>query len=371
MKQIPVEPLDDARWTKIERRIISGARPMDAPRRWGEVVMAALAACTIAAAAGVIGWTLHEDARVVEAPAVASAPPLAVKTEAQRSVLDIGDATIEASPETAFVVTRPGGGVRVEMASGRVELEVGKRHGRPPLVVHAGDTEVIVVGTHFSVAMHEGLVDVQVTEGTVRVVRQQREVRVTRGEIWHQRDGVVAAVAPVIATGSIDVLHDRVAAVPESKAIVVAPPVVTHELEKPEPIARPGHVELDPHVDLRAAIRAQPVAPALELGLEPASAVAKYRQMLLGPQGSKALYSIAVLDHTKLGRDADALKLLDGYLSRFRGGDEYLAALWLRVRISCLRKLDENCRQAAYTYLDKAGETPASHIARLLTEESR
>ncbi|HMG23925.1 MAG TPA: FecR domain-containing protein, partial [Kofleriaceae bacterium] len=177
--RIAVEPLDEERLTNIERRVVAGA--VDAAIR-GELraprwrLGGAVAAVAIAAA-GAIGWALHT------APAgepIAAADPAAVQVQTAgpsgpgRAVLDIGDARIESDPDTAFAVTRPGAGVLIAMARGKLGLEVAKRGDRPPLIVRAGDTDVVVIGTRFSVDYGDGHgeVDVRVTEGVVRVVHQ-------------------------------------------------------------------------------------------------------------------------------------------------------------------------------------------------------
>jgi len=385
--RIPVEPLDDERLTNLERRIVSGAvaQPVRMPRRWLGFAAAATAAC----AAGVVGWTLHRS----EPELVETSAPVAVHTDAQRSVLDIGDATIDAGEATAYMITRPNGGVLVDMSRGRVELEVGKRHGRPPLVVRAGDTDVIVVGTHFSVDFHDGTgdCDVQVTEGVVRVIRKQKEVRVAKGEVWHARDGVVVAAldTDVHAIGATapratapveidmskapDVLHDRVAAVPDGQlpATEKARATAPREIQRPEEIIRPHRVApVEASLDIKAEIKRIPVAPALDLGLDAEASMARYRTISNTShrdEASHAIYSIAVTQHLKLGRNADALKTLDEYLGRFEGAADYAAALWLRVRIRCLRAIDAQCHQAAYTYTAKGPDGEARHVAQVLT----
>jgi hypothetical protein len=127
----------------------------------------------------------------------------------------------------------------------------------------------------------------------------------------------------------------------------------------------------DPQLDLRTAIRTQPVEPALDLGEpNPAVAVARYYDIAAhrsGEEASQAFYSIAVVRYEKLERNADALETLDAYVRRFPGGKEYRAVLWLRVRILCLDKIDDRCRAAAHTYLHEAPDGPAAHIAELLT----
>jgi len=417
-ERIVVEPLDEERLTKIERRIVAGAADaashaydLRAPRRYLGRMLAAAAMV----AAGFVGWTLHGGSEA--APVVAEPAPIRVQTEPSRTLLDLGDARIESDPATVFAVTRPAGGVLIAMTRGKVELEVGKRGARPPLIVRAGDTDVIVVGTHFTVDYGDGHgeVDVRVTEGVVRVVHQQRETRVAAGQAWQTHAGLVASAdreaehgdaahpqaAAAIGDGTGDsatargssgaaltvgqapeVLHDHKATVPDAPGgtAVLSPHGATATATALVP-ARPvsgdavrQHVvprASDPHVDLRSAIRAQHVEAALDLG-EPnaASAVAKYYDIAAhksGEEASQAFYSIAVVRHLRLARNADALQTLDAYVRRFPGGEEYRAALWLRVRILCLDKIDDRCRAAAYTYLHEAPDGPAAHVAELLT----
>src|SRR5262249_3882978 len=109
------------------------------------------------------------------------------------STIDIGDAVITSSPGTQLEITRPDGGVLVAIEhNGKVELQVAKRHGKPPLIVHAGDTDVEVVGTHFTVECIDGGVEVRVTEGVVKVHHAADEARVAAGNAYTTKRGVVA-----------------------------------------------------------------------------------------------------------------------------------------------------------------------------------
>ncbi|HET7499380.1 MAG TPA: FecR domain-containing protein [Kofleriaceae bacterium] len=412
--RIPVEPLDEERLIKIERRVVAGA--VDAaqaggrgfalrePRRYAAGALA-IAAVVVA---GLVGWTLRGASVTAPVSPIAGEPgPIEVHTDAERPVLDIGDARIESDPGTAFVVTRPAGGVLIAMTRGKLALAVEKRGGRPPLVVRAGDTDVVVVGTRFSVDYGDGRGDalVQVTEGVVRVVHQQQETRVTAGQSWQTRAGLLAGVEPaprsepatggepapapggapatlhgrdggLIAVGPApDVLHDRKAAVPDAPAPGATAPA------RPAPSSRPAAIQAprprapdrasDPVTDLRSQIRAQRIEPALDLGEpDPAAAVTRYYDIAAhrsGEEASQAFYSIAVIRYLRLGRASEALQALDAYVRRFPGGKEYRAALWLRVRILCLDKLDDRCRAAAYTYLHEAPHDPAARVAELLT----
>src|SRR5262249_32819445 len=124
--RIPVEPLDEERLTRIERNVVAGAVDMAArPRRvpWFSPALAFAAAAVAASGGGVAGWNLRGGA---PAPEVAAAP-IAVRTDGQRTPLDIGDARIHGEPATAFTITRPAGGVLVAMVRGKVSLEVAKR----------------------------------------------------------------------------------------------------------------------------------------------------------------------------------------------------------------------------------------------------
>ncbi len=285
--RVPVESLDDERWTNIERRIVAGAAVQPerrAPRRY---VGFALAAAT-AIVAGVIGWQLHRSTEIVAQP-VADTTPIGVHTDPQRSVLEIGDATIASDPATVFTVTRPDGGVLVAMERGKVELEVKKRGNRPPLVVRAGETDVIVVGTHFSVDYGDGHgdVDVRVTEGVVRVVHHRQETRVAAGQEWKTQRGLVASATPM----------QTPAPAPEIELATPEPPQRKHEPTTPavhESRPQPAHEATPaPHAadhgsaaargDLRTEIRNEPLEHPLDVGESSTDkALARYREIAFG-----------------------------------------------------------------------------------------
>ena len=404
--RIPVEPLDDERLTNIERKIVAGAAEVVArPHREARLspVLAFAAAAVVVLGAGAIGWKLGTGGGTAAAP-VAEAAPIQVHTDEQRSTLDIGDAKIQSDPATAFAITRPAGGVLVTMTRGKVALDVAKRGDRAALVVKAGDTEVVVVGTRFSVDYGDGTgdVEVRVTEGVVRVVRHKQETRVAAGQAWTTRRGLVALAdlgpAPErVATGAtagdpdrrgddgleIDtpdapgVLRDRVAAVPD----VRAPQPGASTGRGPgapsagagEPVGRPRPLDnpRDPRFDLKSLIRSQPVLPALDVG-EPDAlrAMAEYRQIMTrekGPNEAHAFYSMAVIQALKLGRTGDALVTLAAFKRRAPTSEYYVPALWLDVRIKCLRKIDDDCRQAAELYVRRAPEGASLHVAEKIT----
>jgi membrane-associated protease RseP (regulator of RpoE activity) len=382
--KIPVEPLDDIRLQNLERRVVARAgdaiteKIVLARPRWS---MAFALVAVLVVAAGVAGWMLR--GRSVTPSVVATAEPITVKTGAERSTLDIGDATIESDPNTDFTVTRPDGKVVIAMTRGRVELDVEKRNGRPPLIVRAGDTDVVVVGTHFVVDFGDGTgeVDVSVSEGIVRVERPTvAAASVAAGQAWTTKHGVLAMAdlppgGPLARHGmAIDYgLKERVAVVPDPHV----PPQVKKEPIKIQP--RPPVEDVvedlpvpDPAKQLEGMIQRQKVEPAMNVGtVDGTRAMAKYREILTTQKGEPvayALYSMAVTQHLKLGRDSDALSTIDALMRRFNTSDYHLAALWLRTRILCLRKVDDRCRAAADAYMQKADDgTVTSNVAEVIT----
>ena len=388
--KIPVEPLDDERLVNIERRIVANADVAPPARGWLRHVMPLAISAAAIAVAILVGWSLRGVSELGGGAAPTTTPtpqqvageaPLRVHTDERASQLDIGDATIASSAGTEVVITRPDGGVLVDMAHGQVELQVAKRHGRPPLVVRAGDTDVIVVGTHFTVAWDgHGAVDVRVTEGVVRCVRAgSPEARVAAGQAWRSDAGMVAMTDPAIEidTGiDKDPLHGRTAAVPEAHAAATAPiahgsdgsagSAAKHSLDDPK----------DPHFDLKTEIRAQALMPAMDAGVaDPGAAVSAYRDIWkskFDDQAEKALYSTALLQslHEQHERLGDPLTSLDLYIRRFatKRDDVTTAAFWLNVRIQCLRAFDDRCRAAAAAYVQHAADGPAAHVAELITQ---
>lgn len=394
--RIQVEPLDDERLTNIERRIVAGAadaaaRPLRESR--GSLALA-FAAVVVLAVGGVVGWKVRGGGP--EPAAVAEAAPLTIQTGAEGSSIDLGDARIASDRETSYTVTRPAGGVLVALARGKVSLDVDKRGGRPPLVVRAGDTDVVVIGTQFSVDFGDGTgaVDVRVTEGVVKVVRRAEETRVAAGFTWHTDRGLLAADAlaklerELVAKAAeveakIELGHGpapdvslkgRVAKVPEAR--ITTSGTVTRP--QPERVgtatpARPRTLDAatDPYVDLKTRIRREPVLPPADIGeTDPNRAIDKHWEIFNASRGeaaSRALYSIAYLQAMKLGRTSNATRTLEIYMRRFQGGAEYEAALWLRVRTLCLATVDDHCRKAAYTYVHEASDTRARELAERIT----
>ena len=417
--RVPVEQLDDERLTNIERRVVAGAadaaaRPnlLRSPRRYLGFAAAAMAAMAV----GVIGWRLGGTPANT---AAITETPIAISTDVTGGTLNIGDATIQSDPSTKFTITRPDGGVLVDLTRGKVELEVAKRANRPPLVVRAGDTDVIVVGTQFSVDYGDGTgeVDVRVTEGMVRVVRHHQEARVAAGSAWTTERGVIALAeaTPVRAAATVamadfgsagsagsgatigdvgtgsgsdhveieigtgpDVLHDRVAQVPDQRS-------PTTRSEGSDPVTKqtrdiairwktPTATPTVPESPTTKQIKQLAVMQPLDVGEDAAAAIGKYQELIRnktsGVDESRAYYGIAFMQHFKLGRDADASRTIMIYEQRFAQGRVYperVPIAWLKVRIACSRQINDECRQAAAAYVRMAGDSPAGRVAEKIT----
>jgi hypothetical protein len=128
-----------------------------------------------------------------------------------------------------------------------------------------------------------------------------------------------------------------------------------------------------------SAVEAQPLEPVLEVdGSTTSERMNNYFGVIrsnkpedLGTKAAKAFYSIALTQHYEQ-HDDDALRTLELYMRRFSGGkfsssDDYKAALWLRVRILCLKDIDEKCRQAAYLFSKQASDGAKAGIADQIT----
>jgi hypothetical protein len=383
--RIPVEPLSDERMTNIERNIVvaasDAAQTSRAPARgnmWVGFVVIAAAMIAV----GVTSWKLaSSDA---PAPAVAVESPIRVDTT-EGTKLDIGDARLASEPGTKFVVTRPAGGVLVEMTRGKVELEVGKRGTRPPLVVRAGETDVVVVGTRFSVDYGDGTgeVVVIVTEGAVDVrKRSQPEsaVRVAIGQAWTTKRGQVAITdlpaTQVAAAGSTVTVPVEHADIEIDPVHVPNPPAHAGSngggsgSDEGSGSNRPGKKKVVVYEhDPRKALLGAPLQPALDIGIaDPRGALMEHMKVAgsgRGDDAARAMYSVAYLQSRVLKDHAAALKTLDIYMARFikKNRSEHADALWLRVRILCEKTFDDACRRASRIYSEAAPSTNKSGIA--------
>jgi len=420
--KLPVEPLDEDRLVRIERRVVAGygdamARGQRTGARW---VVPALAGAAVAAAlAAALVWKLR-PAREVTGPAIAAAP-MRFEAAATGARVDLGDATLDVTPGAAFVVTRPTcdhdpawaraveacptgtSGVLVALDGGRVEFAVESRKGRAPLVVRAGDVDVVVVGTHFSVERGEA-VTVAVTEGVVRVSRGGAEVRVAAGQQWSAPTQVAAgapmpqptatAVATADPTGTGDG-RDAAGETIASGRIETTTSGVAPELHGHDTVVPPTGAERDRHggsdhagasahgdrdgagsgsatgarpESKQAALRRMAVAPPKDVGATGEDALKLYIGMAgeTGETRRQGFYGAAYTNRA-LGRPVEALRMLDAL--KDSKGAELDDVLWLRIQILCRTQVDSKCREAAHQYVQRFTGNDRAELANRITNE--
>ena len=212
---LPIEPLSDLGWQRIERRLFAGGavqaeevggdgatRPGTARRRgraWlgrrrlvgGLAGAAAVAAAVLAlllwprAAGRGAGAGLDKVAAPDSRGQTGTRPPSRIVTADAPSAVSVGDVALDVAARSAVLVDGDrDGGVMIVLERGEVSCRVAPRAGRPPVVVHAGDVRIEVVGTAFAVAREGDSARVVVYEGVVAAVQGGRLTRVAAGQTW-------------------------------------------------------------------------------------------------------------------------------------------------------------------------------------------
>lgn len=346
--KVPVEQLDDERLTNIERNLVVAVSDMKAPapqvsRR--ALVLAGLAMAI--ALAGFAGWKL----RRVPA-AVAPAPQTFVmKSDTDRATLDLGDAQIASAPGTDVEIERVPTKTSIVMVRGTLDLVVDHKPGRL-FVVHAGDTEVEDVGTKFSVVFDgKAHVEVRVTEGEVKVRRGGKELSITANNAWTTELGATT-IAQLDTTATNVVAHNDV---------VVAPPVA-----EPNRGSGTGSGSASAKKPRKSGIK----EAILAVSLDPLpGSINELTEHLSsgGEDRSRIHYSIAVAHHLAKN-DERALYMLQGTLQQTNSA-AYKDAMWLIVRIRCLKALDDSCRIAAGRYLNNVESGVAAGVAQEILKQ--
>lgn len=387
--KVPVEQLDDERLTNIERKLVVAVSEMRAPEpRVSRRLLAFAGAAMAVALAGVVGYKLRGSAPVETAPGGTELPQrLAINTD-NGSTIDLGDAVLASAPHSDLVVERTRGRVVIQMTRGTIDMQVTHDPSRV-LVVRAGDTEIEDIGTRFTVD-YDGKthVEVRVTEGEVKVKRAGQHTDVGAGFAWTADRGKLTiaaldATATVVASAEPPVAQPPVQP-PVGPGPAVQPAQPAAPITAPEagsdagagagsgsaaPVRKPGKS------NARVALEKLAYEEPLDVGTKDFNtAIAKYLDLAvsMGDAQDKTavLYSMAVVQH-RARQDKAALYTLSGVIKR-QGGRAYKAALWLNVRIECMQRFDDECRQAADLYLRKVPDGVAAGVAQtILTEIAR
>lgn len=314
----PVEPLSRSAWERVEAGLFerldrgehsSVPTPVAVPRVPVRIWAAAM---TLAAAAAFLLWwsfehratsTAEADVRADERAEVAQVSGRGNRTENTRIVTmgdatrtTIGDATLILAPASDVRVSGSDtDGWLVRLEAGQVDCEVAPRQGRPAFVVRAGETQVTVVGTRFTVAREGSGARVSVREGHVRVSSGATQVSLGPGEEWPK--------IPLVTLPRNDSRLDGPVTVRPGKDVRSR---ANKKVRAPQ----------------RALDAAQEFKKAARLEVEnPRAAVKIYRNLASGkgPWAANALYAQARLE-LELGRRKTARALLQRYLERYPDG---------------------------------------------------
>jgi transmembrane sensor len=225
-------------------------------RLWGRVqdsqgnrrpwLVPALGGALLAAAAVIIGLVATSRTLVVGNELASSGAP---------SVGHFSDGSqVELAQASAVrLVTDQKNEVRVELERGEATFEVSRRPSRK-FVVAAGDVEVKVVGTRFTVTHGAAGVDVSVERGIVEVTLNGKTARLTAGQKWSegdqadQGDDAEEAVADLPAVPTIP---DSVAsaAIPSAeKPARVRKHHASKKTTQPKQLAAPSEPQVVPQV---------------------------------------------------------------------------------------------------------------------------
>lgn len=321
---VRVEPLSDARWTRIERDLFaklqepSASAPVGHARRPSIVWIAAAAAVLVVLGAIARPWgTYRSDLR------------LRLATTDGASQFTMGESSLAVAAHSLLMV---GGdddrGVDVVLEHGSVTCEVAPRRGRPPFRVDAGEVRIRVIGTRFTVTHSEAETSVDVDHGTVEVSEAGRMAVLHDGDHWPPRPAPPppAVRDPVpAAAGSVPLPSPAPA---QSASALLHPP------RKHLRGVTPSHVDPEPDETSSAEVIEKPPAPAAEPAPQqifedaarlertnPEQAAAAYRQIAGGggEWAPNALFALARLQMDR-GNRTEGTRLLNAYLAAYPHG---------------------------------------------------
>jgi hypothetical protein len=338
LSQIPVEPLSDQRWAKVERSLFarleqeqSALPPGFAGQRSRPRAELWVAAAVVVAAAAALMLFLRQPA-----PALVEQPSR-ITTGMSTSHLALAALSLDVEPQSAVVVgPETPQGLLIVLDRGGIVCDVAPRASDAPLIVQAGATRVRVVGTRFSVNRAGESALVKVHHGVVEVSSHGRSFRVAAGEEWPAPE-VSAAASDPLPPSSAELAARETFEPPAPSAPRRVPPV---SRPKGGPVASPpavAAVEPDASARKPAAPSRQDVfeqAAALERR-DPARAAQLYAELESAGDSwaQNALYARARLEASR-GNRGEARRLLERYLERFPRGSnaEDARAVLTRLR---------------------------------------
>lgn len=295
----PIEDLSDISWQRVERDLfarLDGAPGMEPERPTRRTGMWVATAAVIAAAAAALLLVLASGDDSAERAVVSR-----LVTEGAPSSITVGDAAITAAPHTALLVTESAAGIQVILERGAVDCSIPPQKSRAPFVVIAGEVQVSVTGTHFSVARFGDTAEVVVMRGEVSILSGGQRYTVGAGSRWPAE--TAASEEPE----------------PEPELLF------TEDLRsRPAPKARPKKrtKRHAPEVAKGPSAKERFTAAARLERSDPGAALAIYRRLArerAGIWSANALYAQAELELRRGNRDI-AARLLRTYIRRYPKG---------------------------------------------------
>jgi hypothetical protein len=276
-----------------------------------------------------------------------------------------------------------------------LDLHVDHRPDRL-FVVKAGNVEIEDVGTRFTVDYDGKNVDVRVTEGEVKVKHAGKDIAITASNAWTLELGPITiaalqARAQQVATAepAPDPSAPTTASTLPTPSTSIAATTPSEAGDSPsgeqpttsDPTAgsavRAGSGSASStkkagKTNARKALEHAPLEPPDEVGTdEPKAAISSYleriKSMPEGEDKARVLYSIAYMQY-RAKQDGPALHSISGVLKR-QGGPAYKAALWLSVRIQCMKAFDDACRMATQKYLAKFSDGLHAGVAQEILKD--
>lgn len=323
--EVDVEPLSEQRWNKIEQGVFARLDSESAvPRRGTARAVARFGARGWLPRAAALAATLLLAFSVLAVLSLRRAEPTLsrVSTGAIASHLALPGIVLDVSPESAVVVS---GNAResqlVVLDRGEIACDVAHRRPGVPLVIQAGEVQVEVVGTQFSVTRLGETARVVVREGAVKVSARGVTTLVRAGESWPPAlDHAVAppaqpAVAPVSAPAP-SAMPPPAAPAEESSAPRAPSTASVRRAPKAASRARPAESNSSPS--------SAPAAPDLQSQFEaaaqleaksPARAIQLYQGLENGTSSwaKNALFAHGRLEAAR-GNRAEARRILRQYL---------------------------------------------------------
>jgi FecR protein len=306
LAELEVEPLSDARWTKIEQAVFARLdRGDEAPSiaaatsafHGGHAALAWWAAVATAAAcalvAALLWWGRGE-------PALSR-----ISTGLAASHVVLPGVALDVAPNSAVLVS--GGAHESQLLvldRGEITCDVAHRRPGAPFVVQAGEVRVEVIGTRFRVVRDGETARIAVQEGVVKVTSGGRSVNVKAGESWPARP---SSLVPSSLPSAVAVPEAAASASPRLR------PSLRRGPENRGAEAKPASPLRSLQADFEAASRLEAQRPAESIRL--------YRELEAGSSSwaQNALFAHGRLEAAR-GNRSEARRVLTQYLSRFPSG---------------------------------------------------